>query len=99
MLYPRYYYREDFNRFESFLLSKKPAIQTFHPEDFLNGYAIGYDTIYYILCGVGKMSVLHESGEHSILSYHGPGTMYPLIRFGDHFELENNLFFQALTDM
>lgn len=33
------------------------------------------------------------------MSYHGPGTMYPLIRCGVHFGLENNLFFQALTDM
>ncbi len=99
MLYPRYYYRDDFKQFEPFLLTKKPDIHTFHSGAFLNGYVIGYDTIYYILQGVGKMSALHESGEHSILSYHGPGTMYPLIRCGEQFKLENNLFFQALTDM
>lgn len=54
MLYPRYYYREDFKCFEPLLRSKKPALQMFHPGEFLNGFAIGYDTIYYNSARCGK---------------------------------------------
>lgn len=99
MLLPRYFFREDFTQFEDWLLERSTGIREFKTGAFLNGMDIDYNTIYYILSGVGVFYVVHESGERSTLTYHGAGTMYPLMRVTERFKMEDNIFFQAITDM
>jgi len=99
MLLPRYYFGEDFTQFEDWLLQRCDGIQDFKAGAYLNGMSIDYNTIYYILSGVGKFYVLHESGERSTITYHGHGTMYPLVRETERFKIEDSIFFQAITDM
>lgn len=99
MLLPRYFFKEDFTQFEEWLLERCVGIRAFKPGAFLNGMDIDYNTIYYILSGVGVFYVIHESGERSTLTYHGYGTMYPLVRETERFKIEDNIFFQAITDM
>ncbi len=99
MLLPRYYFGEDFVQFEDWLLERCMGIREFKAGAFLNGMDIDYNTIYYILGGVGVFYVLHESGERSTLTYHGYGTMYPLVRETEKFKIEDSIFFQAVTDM
>lgn len=99
MLLPRYFFRDDFSRFEDWLLERCSGIREFPSGAFLNGTVIDYNTIYYILDGVGVFYVLHDSGERSMLTWHGRGTMYPLVRETERFKMEDNIFFQAVTDM
>ncbi len=99
LLLPRYFFREDFNHLEDWLLDRCVGIREFKSGSFLNGMGIDYNTIYYILSGVGVFYVIHESGERSTLTYHGYGTMYPLVRLTERFKMEDNIFFQAVTDM
>lgn len=99
LLLPRYFFKEDFVEFEDWLLTNSTGVREFRSGEFLNGAAIDYNTIYYILSGVGVFYILHESGERSALTYHGHGTMYPLVRETERFKLEDNIFFQAVTDM
>ena len=106
MIIPRYYFGADYISFEEYLLQECDSIQDFPKGSFLNGTDIDYNTIYYILDGLGQFYILHESGKRSIISIHGYGTIYPLFRDLDggeyqlkQFKLEGNLFFQAITDM
>ena len=106
MIIPRYYFGADYISFEEYLLQECDSIQHFPKGSFLNGTDIDYNTIYYILDGLGQFYILHESGKRSIISIHGYGTIYPLFRDLDggeyplkQYKLEGNLFFQAITDM
>ncbi len=103
MVIPRYYYGADFTSFEDILLKECDKIQTFKKGEYLNGTLIDYNTIYYIIEGLGQFYILHESGGRSVISLHGYGNIYPLFRDledgEEQFKLEANLFFQAITDM
>lgn len=103
MVIPKYFYSNDFSAYHDFLVSQCDGMKTFKRGEYLNGADVDYNTIYYLISGVGYFYVLHESGKRSIISMHGTGDIYPLFRDLEDgnvpFQLESNIFFQAMSDV
>ena len=90
MLMPRYYFAEDFRPFQDYFLSQPHTEKTFQKGGLL--WEPG-QKIHYILSGAAMHYALHESGRRKIISFHGPGTVFPGYR------IECTLATQALSDM
>jgi len=103
MVIPKYYYSADFLPFKDYLIERCDCVKAFKKGEYLNGAGADYNTIYYLISGVGYFYVLHESGKRSIISIHGSGDIYPLFRDLEDgstpFQLEKSIFFQAMSDV
>lgn len=98
MLMPRYYFAEDFRPFQDYFLSQPHTEKTFQKGGLLWEPGRPYEKIHYILSGAAMHYVLHESGRRKIISFHGPGTVFPGYRQNDY-RIECTLATQALSDM
>lgn len=103
MVIPKYYYCADFLPYKDYLIEQCDCIKSFKRGEYLNGAGSNYNTIYYLISGIGYFYVLHESGKRSIISMHGSGDIYPLFRDLEDgstpFQLERSIFFQAMSDV
>lgn len=98
MLMPRYYFAEDFRPFQDYFLSQPHTEKTFQKGGLLWEPGRPYEKIHYILSGAAMHYALHESGRRKIISFHGPGTVFPGYRQNDC-RIECTLATQALSDM
>lgn len=98
MLMPRYYFAEDFRPFQDYFLSQPHTEKTFQKGGLLWEPGRPYEKIHYILSGAAMHYALHESGRRKIISFHGPGTVFPGYRQNDY-RIECTLATQALSDM
>lgn len=98
MLTPRYYFAEDFRTFQEYFFSRPHKRKIFRKGDFLWPPGAPYETLHYILSGAEMHYALHEKGRRKIISFHGPGTVFPGYRQID-FRLELSLVTEALSDM
>ena len=98
MLMPRYYFAEDFRPFQEYFLSQPHTEKTFRKGGLLWEPGRPYEKIHYILSGAAMHYALHESGRRKIISFHGPGTVFPGYR-QNGYRIECTLATQALSDM
>ena len=98
MLMPHYYFAEDFRPFQDYFLSQPHTEKTFQKGGLLWEPGRPYEKIHYILSGAAMHYALHESGRRKIISFHGPGTVFPGYRQNDY-RIECTLATQALSDM
>ena len=98
MLIPRYYFADDFRPFYAYFLSQPHSVRIFHKGDYLWPLGAPYEKIHYIISGVEMHYADHESGRRKIISFHGPGTVFPGYRPND-FRVELSLITVALSEM
>ena len=98
MLMPRYYFADDFRPFLDYFLSQPHVQKAFRKGELLWQPGHPYEKIRYILSGAAMHYALHESGRRKIISFHGPGTVFPGYRQNDY-RIECTLATQALSDM
>lgn len=98
MIKPRYYFSEDFRKYEAALRSIKHTVEHYHKGDILCDVDSSFEKIYFILAGTLRLSVLHDSGHEKIISFYGPGTIQPYY-YPIQFQLEKSLIYTAMNDV
>lgn len=95
---PRYYFSDEFKKFEEVIKNSNSKLEYFKKGEYLSATGEELDKIYYILDGTVKMSLIHESGREKTFSFHGPGTLIPYY-YPSKFKLEKSLLLYAVTDI
>lgn len=98
MYTPQYYFSNNFKQYESLFYSKKHEVKHYKKGEYLCGVDDRMDTIFYIVSGTAKLSILHQSGHEKNFSFHGAGTIQPFYYPVD-FTLEHSLLLLAVSDM
>lgn len=98
LLTPRYYFAGDFRSFYPYFLSRPHVKKTFQKGDYLWQPGAPYEKIHYIISGAEIHYADHENGRRKIISFHGPGTVFPGYRPND-FRVELSLVTVALSQM
>ena len=98
MLKPRYYFADDFRIFYEYFLSQPHTERTFHKGDYLWNPGQPYDRVQYYVSGASVHFSEHESGRRKIISFHGPGTLFPGYHTND-FRIEQSLTTVALSEI
>lgn len=94
---PRYYFADDFRPFYDYFLLRPHENKTFQKGDYLWAPNAPYEKIHYIISGAEMHYADHESGRRKIISFHGPGTIFPGYRLND-FHVELSLTTVALSE-
>lgn len=98
MLTPRYFFAGDFSRFSGFFFSHPHRRREIAPGALLWEPGRPMETIHYILSGVAQNEVEHENGHRKIVSFHGPGTLFPGYHRTDY-QIELALVTRAVSPM
>ena len=98
MLIPRYYFADDFRAFHGYFLSQPHTERQFQKGDYLWKPGQPYDRIQYYVSGTSVHFSEHESGHRKIISFHGPGTIFPGYHTTD-FRIELSLSTAALSNI
>lgn len=98
MLQTRYYFEKEFIQFYKILSQYPYHLKRYHKGDYLVKAGDLFDFNHYILSGLIKVSVLHDSGDEKIIAYFGPHSIYPIIANEKPFILESSILVQALSD-
>ena len=95
---PRYYFSGDFTSFEDYFLSRPHKRVAFRRGELLWEPGEPFCRIHYMLSGLSMHYAQHESGRRRIISFHGPGTVYPGYHRRDY-RIELSLVTEALSDI
>ncbi|MCY6957435.1 Crp/Fnr family transcriptional regulator [Clostridium brassicae] len=98
MYAPRYYFSDNFKKYESLFYSEEHEVQHYKKGEYLCGINDSMDTIFYIVSGTAKLSILHQSGHEKNFSFHGTGTIQPLY-YPIDFSLEHSVLILAISDV
>ena len=98
MLTPRYYFADDFRSFYDYFLSRPHVKRTFQKGEYLWQAGEPYKKIHYIISGAELHFAVHENCHRKIISFHGPGTVFPGYRRMDY-RIELSLETVAMSDM
>ena len=98
MLTPRYYFAEDFRAFQDDFLLQPHKEKVFRRGELLWKPGQPYDRIHYFLSGAAVHFAEHETGKRRIISFHGPGTVFPGYHTTD-FKIELSLTTAALSEI
>ncbi len=98
MLTPRYFFADDFRQFHDYFLSQPHIRKTFQKGSFLWKPGQPHNRIHYIISGVVMHYADHENGKRKIISFHGPGTVFPGYHQNDY-KIELSLITAALSEM
>lgn len=98
MLMPRYYFADDFHTFYDYFLSQPHVKRVFPRESYLWKPGQPCDRIHYFISGAAVHFSEHESGRRKIISFHGPGTVFPGYHTTD-FRIELSLTTMALSEI
>lgn len=98
MLTPRYFFAGDFRRFYEYFLSRPHRKRNFHKGEYLWEPGSPYGNLYYIVSGTAVHGAEHESGHRKIISFHGPGTVFPGYHQADY-KIELSLSMAALSEL
>lgn len=98
MLTPRYYFADDFYTFHEYFQNQPHTKRYFSKGEYLWKPGQPYDCVQYYVSGVSMHFSDHESGYRKIISFHGPGTMFPGYHTTD-FRIELSLTTVALSDI
>ena len=95
---PRYYFSGDFSDLEEYFLSRPHRRVSFRRGELLWDPGEPFCRIHYMLSGLSMHYAQHESGRRRIISFHGPGTVYPGYHRRDY-RIELSLVTEALSDI
>lgn len=98
VLTPRCFFSEDFRSFQDYFFSQPHRRRTFARGDYLWRPERPFESVHYILSGVSQNYVEHENGRRKIISFHGPGTLFPGYHRQDY-KIERSLITRALSPM
>ena len=98
MLIPRYYFADDFRDFYDYFLSAPHRERSFHKGEHLWRAGEPHENIHYIISGAEIHFAVHENGHRKIISFHGPGTVFPGYHRMDY-RIELSLETVAMADM
>lgn len=98
MLIPRYIFTDDFSDMKSLIETEPYTEMMLAVGDFLWSPAEPLEYIHYIMSGIARTYLVHETGRRKIISYHGVGTIFPVFHELD-FKLEQSLVTEAMTPM
>ena len=98
MLTPRYHFADDFRAFHDYFLAQPHKEAVFHKGDLLWKPGQPYDRLHYFLSGAAVHFAEHETGRRRIISFHGPGTVFPGYHTTD-FRIELSLTTAALSEI
>ena len=98
MLTPRCFFSEDFRSFQDYFFSQPHRRRTFARGDYLWRPERPFESVHYILSGVSQIYVEPENGRRKIISFHGPGTLFPGYHRQDY-KIERSLITRALSPM
>lgn len=98
MLTPRYFFSDDFRPFYEYFLSQPHVERSFQRGEYLWEPGEPYEKIHYIISGASIHYADHENGRRKIISFHGPGTVFPGYRQYDY-KIELSLTTEALSEM
>ena len=98
MLTPRCFFSEDFRSFQDYFFSQPLRRRSFARGDYLWRPERPFESVHYILSGVSQNYVEHENGRRKIISFHGPGTLFPGYHRQDY-KIERSLITRALSPM
>lgn len=87
------------SRFRPFEMALAPYARFVQvlPQQYLIGPGEDIDQVFYLKSGFCRFSMLQEDGKELILSFHGPGSLYPVKCRQFHFTLEPVMLYQAVT--
>ena len=95
---PKYYFSGEYEALYPELLTLKHTEEIFHKGDMIWGIGKPISKVFYFRSGLAQTYVEHEDGHRKILSFHGPGTIYPGVQ-KSHYKIELSIATQALTDI
>ena len=98
MLTPRFFFTEDFRKFQQYFLEQPHRKRAFRQGDYLWEPGAPFQTIHYILSGIAQNYVEHENGHRKIISFHGSGTVFPGYHQQDY-KIERSIITKAISDM
>ena len=98
MLKPRYYFADDFRTFYEYFLSHPHTERAFQKGDYLWKPGQPYERVQYYVSGASIHFSEHESGRRKIISFHGPGTVFPGYHT-NYFHIEQSLTTVALSEI
>ena len=98
MLTPRYYFADDFRRFSDYFLSQPHKKAVFRKGELLWKPGQPHNCIHYFVSGAAVHFAAHETGKRRIISFHGPGTVFPGYHTSD-FRIELSLTVSALSEI
>lgn len=96
MLTPRYFFSEDFRSFDPYFRSQPHRERQFQKGEYLWAPGEPHQKLYYFLSGTAVHYADHESGRRKIISFHGPGTVFPGYHPNDY-KIELSLSTAALS--
>lgn len=96
ILTPRYYFADYFRPFYPYFLSQPHTERVFQKGDYLWRPGQPHDRIHYFISGNAVHFAEHETGRRRIISFHGPGTVFPGYHTAD-FRIELSLTTAALS--
>jgi CRP-like cAMP-binding protein len=99
MLLTRYFFLNEFNKFENFFEKYPHKVCNFKKNQYLCKPNQSLTKIYYIQNGLTKVSVIHENGEEKIIGFWGKGGIYPLICSKQDFLLEHSILQKSLSEV
>lgn len=98
MITPRYFFSEDFRLYENMLREINHSIEYYNKGDILCDVDSNFNKVYFILSGILRLSVLHDSGHEKTISFYGTGTIQPYY-YPMEFQLEKSLIYTAMNDV
>ena len=98
MLTPRYFFSGDFRQFYECFLSQPHEKRYFQKGDYVWKPGSPYGNLYYIVSGAAVHGAEHENGHRKIISFHGPGTVFPGYHQADY-KIGLSLSMSALSEL
>ncbi|MDO5532644.1 Crp/Fnr family transcriptional regulator [Sutterella sp.] len=98
MLLPRYLFTGDFEKLRPELLQIPFRVRRFEPGEFLWQAGDGLNHPHLIDGGLAKCTVADDTGRRRCISWHGPGTIFPVYHRND-FEIEQSITLEAVTEV
>lgn len=83
-----YYFDKTFQKFLPFLEAHAAATRQVSSGSYLISPGEGIPHSFYLKSGICRCSAIGEDGNELILSFHGPGSLYPVKCRQFHFALE-----------
>lgn len=97
MLTPRFNFTGDYSSFEAYFRAHPHTVRHFSKGEYLWKPGQPYDRVHYYMSGASVCFAEHQSGRRKLISFHGPGTIFP----GYHttfFKIELSLLTMALCE-
>lgn len=98
-LLPRGYFIEEFSAFEPLLKRHANGVVRFERGDMIKGPSVYLSQNFFLLKGICRVSVEHDTGFARTIGFWGRRSIYPLIVTESHFFLENMIQQVALTEV